>query len=351
MIPAYYLIKWPYRLGCRVADRFRGRPALAVYCAGPLDRVVLLPVMRHLPPALWVSGNGRTARHLRSEGLAAVRYPVFPRVVIMARHAQYRFPDTGVFKVGFRHGAYHFKQFAGTAYYNAFDLYFMTSRADVEAGRKRGIRSARSAGFPKLDPAFDGTWNRETLMPYAGRAGLLPGRPTVLMTATWDRSGMSAVGRWLPVLPRLAAAMNVMVTVHPFTSRSCLKSLSGTPGVFLIREADTLPYLMLSDVVVGDTSSILAEACALNKPMVTFRVPQARRSLSEITGLLDRISIRIDDPGDLRSSVYEAAENPERLEVRRMEANALMFDTLDGRAGERAARMILNAVPELKRGR
>jgi hypothetical protein len=348
MIPSYYILKGPYCLLWRLAGRLGRRPAAAAFCAVPMDVALLMPVLKHLPAMPVVVKNRRTARYARSLGLSVRFWPVFPDAVIMCRHAVHLFPCESIVRIGFRHGAYTFKSFTGAKYYNAFDAYFLTGREELERSRAHGIRSARAAGFPKLDPAFDGTWTPERLEAFRRRLGLDPDKPTVIFSATWDRSGMSAVDRWIPALPGLAGRYNLLATVHPWTSGRYIRALRRTKGVRFVEDPDTLPCLLLADVLVGDSSSIIAEFCGLDKPIVTFRVPASRRSVPHVREMLDRISLRIDKAEELPAAIAAALENPgERREARR-EASRHMFDSLDGKAGLRAAETILEMLPGLR---
>jgi CDP-glycerol glycerophosphotransferase (TagB/SpsB family) len=158
---------------------------------------------------------------------------------------------------------------------------------------------------------------------------------------------MSAIDAWIHRLDEIAENYNVMVTVHPWTSDHYKRQLTHNQNIHFISHPDILPYLMLADCVIGDTSSILAEACALDKSILTFKTGQAKRSLSEIEQLIKRISFQIDLKDDIEKSLDYAVRNPFELQSQRKTANEIMFDTLDGKAGERAAKIILEYLPEL----
>ena len=207
------------------------------------------------------------------------------------------------------------------------------------------MTSVASLGFPKLDPAFDGTWNPGTLMPYLQRAHISPTKKTIIFTATWDNGGISAIHQWIGVLPLMARDYNVLVTVHPWTSKKFVDMLKKSPGIFFIQDPD---FLMLSDVLIGDTSSIIAEFCALDKPIITFQVPQSKRTVPEITTLLQEISIRISDADALQQAIELCLKQPDEKKEARIRANQRMFERLNGQAGQAAAKRILEWIPELK---
>ncbi len=323
-------------------------PEVVVYCADPLDYIVLKPVLRHLPAIPFVTKNRQTAAFLKKQGINPQRMPSFPKAVIMCRHATHRFPDDRIVKIGFRHGPYHFKAFAKAHYYNSFDVYFMSSQRELEEARARGITSAQAIGFPKLDPAFDGTYSKETLDAFRREANVDPAKSTVMFTATWDRSGMSAIEMWIDELDSLAEHYNVLVTVHPWMSRKYIVKLRKLQAAHFIRHPNVVPFLLISDVLVGDTSSIIAEFCALDKPIINFKTPESERTVPEVSRLLRDISMQLEAAAELREAIERSLSDPRAKSEQRRKANAIMFDALDGRAGQRAAVAIRELVPSLR---
>ncbi len=347
MVPAYYLLKWPYTGLWKLAHALNPPRPVVVYAAAPLDIVVLKPVLKHLSPIPILPRNRKTKSYAIRLGFSCISHPAFPRAVVMARHSAHLFPCPEIIRIGFRHGAYCFKAFAKSEYYNLFHVFFMTSEKEVEKARACGILCGKAIGFPKLDPAFDGTWNEKSLASYRVSLGLSKEKPTVIFTATWDRSRMSAIDRWILLLPELAKTYHILVTVHPWMSLRYVRRLREMPEIHFIQDPDVLPYLILSDCLVGDTSSIIAEFCALDKPMVTFRVPRGPRSLPEIEEMLEEISIRIDHGSQLSKAIERCLKNPDEKRAFRQKAISTLFGTLDGKAGLRAAEIIRENVPGL----
>lgn len=340
MVLSQCLIRYPYRAWWHLQRKLGRSPRLVLYCADYLDYVALAPVHKHLPGAAVVAKNRKVRDELARHDVASTLWPAFPQAVVMARHALHKFPEPRIVKIGLRHGAYHFKEFIKAERYNAFDLYLMTSEREVELAERLGIRCAKAAGFPKLDPAFDGSYSREHLDAFRKQISVDPGKPVVLFSATWDRSGMSAIGRWYTRLGELADEYNILVTVHPWTSRRFVKVIQQTPEVRFLADKDVLPYLVLADVMVADTSSIIAEFCALDKPIITFRVPQAHRSSAEVASIIGDISLQIDDFREIHLAIKQSLQKPEEKSDQRRQANKVFFLALDGKAGQRAAMQI-----------
>jgi CDP-glycerol glycerophosphotransferase (TagB/SpsB family) len=311
-----------------------------------MDYVIFEAIQKYLPTVPIVSGS-RARPYLQSRGIASARMPSFPRAVIMFRHATHKFPEERITKIGLAHGAYRFKRFTRAANYNAFDVYMATSSQEVEWGREFGIATAVAVGAPKLDPLFDGTLDSKALDAYRERINLDPAKPVVIFTATWDRSGMSAIDRWVGQVAGLSGDYNILVTVHPWTSKKYVEHLKKLPAARFIDDPDIVPYLAISDMLVGDCSSIIAEFCTLDRPIVTFTVGRTERSLPEISDLLDRISTRIRDFREIPRAIEENLRDPGAKSQERCQANRLMFDRLDGKAGQRAAAIIRELVPSL----
>ena len=340
MVFSYYIKKYPYKAMWRLSRLFGNPPKISAYIAMPMDYIVLKPVLKHFHDIHYIAKNSETLEYLKSEGIKNISKYGYPDVVIMCRHSTYRFPEEKIIKIGFRHGAYHFKAFVSADDYNTFDLYFMTSEKEVAIAKELGIVSAVSGGFPKLDPAFDGTMNEEYLLPYRKKANLDLNKRTVIFCTTWDGSGMSAIEKWAEKLDELTSQYNIVVTLHPWVSQKYYKMIENNPNVYLINENDVLPYLMISDVMVGDISSIIAEFCALDKPVITFKVQAGKRIVPEVVEIISDISIQIDDFSELNGAIVHSLNIPIEKSPARKAANQIMFDTLDGRSGERAAQVI-----------
>ncbi len=346
MVLSYYMFKPFYSLIWNVMKYLNKTLPVVFYCGDPLDYYVFQPVQRYLCDIPVVTDKLKTYRFLRKQGLKARFGISFPDTVIMSRHATHKFPSDSIYKIGMRHGAYHFKQFSSQDNYNKFDLYFVTSEADAEAARRRGISNIVSAGFPKLDSYVQ--TERNSVNPYELKQKLgLENRPTLLFFATYDKSGMSAVQLWYDKLECLTKRWNVLVTLHPRISAKYRNMILTTRSVRFLNEYQILPYILISDVCIGDTSSLIAECCALNKPLITWRTAKAKRSVTEIDAILKGISIRISDFSELAPAIEKSLAHPDAKDSQRQKANRIFFDNLDGKAGERMANWLVNLIPAL----
>lgn len=336
MVLSYYLLKPFYSVAWRLLNLIRKRSETVFYCHTPVDMQNWLPVQRHLKSIPIVTDKPETYRFLRSKGYAVRRLPVFPKAVIMCRVAAHKFPSAKVMKIGMTHGAYHFKRFSSAKHYAPFSVYLFTSEADLQKARVNGILCGKVGGYPKLDPYLS-----VSQPPRPASA-----KPRLLFTATYDSSGMSAVDRWIDLLPALSERYEVLVSLHPWISSSYINRVKALPNVVFIEDSP-LPMIASADVVVVDTSSIIADCCAFDKPLISWRLPDSIRTVPEIIQILERISIRIDSPAELDAAIERALANPKEHAGDRSWANSIFFDALDGNAGKRSADHILNQLPEL----
>jgi len=297
-------------------------------------------VIEQFPNTEIVAKNKKVKRELNSFGINCKVYPTFPDVLVMPRHTARKYPEPRMKKIGLRHGAYHFKDFVSAARYHAFDVYLVTSKTEAELALKKGIKNTVGVGFPKIDPAFDGSMSTDVFEKIKNRINLDDEKPIIIFTSTWNKSGMSAIDNWINHLKDLTKDYNVLVTVHHWTENSYKQIIKETEGVHFIEDKDILPYLILADVMIADMSSIIAEFCALDKPIITYRVPDKKRTSQEIKDMLDNMSIRVNTFDELQNALKESIEKPEQLSAERKKYNKIMFDDLDGKAGERAAKII-----------
>lgn len=316
---------------------------LAFYAPEEIDFIGFKSVARHLPPMYYITQNKAVKAAVQQRCLTPKPLFSFPEVLITSRHAMHRFPSSKIISIGMRHGPYHFKRMTRAANYNRFDLYLFSSSADLAAAEEIGVKVGKAIGFPALDAAFDGSITQDELQALRDKYRLQPDKPSLLFTATWDKANMSAIDRWLPHLPRLAHRYNIMVTLHPWVSPAYRKALAALPFVNQVAPPELIKSVMLADVCIGDQSSVLAYCSALDKPMITFALPPAARSLPEIDELIKSFSLSIESFNELEAAIQACLQHPAELHQARMEANRLMFDALDGQAGLRAA----NAIKEL----
>ncbi len=308
-----------------------------------MDYFIMKPIIRRFPSSRIVAKNKTIRKELELLGVKTLSWPSFPDVVVMARHAMHEFPIKNVVKVGMNHGPYIFKDFIGAKKYNAFHRFLMTSPEHVALGEKVGIKSGVAIGYPKLDQAFNGEITEATQDVLRKSLHFDPEKPAILFSSTWDKSSMSAIDIWHSRVEELSSSYNVMVTVHPFMSDHYKESLKAKHNISYIESSNIIPYLMLADVLISDTSSIIAEYCSLDKPIVTFRVDTGKRLKTEIKDLIATISTSVTSFEEMETAITLSLKN-DMLTHARQAANKRFFLALDGKAAERAAAEILDVL-------
>ncbi len=345
---SYYLLTIPYSAVWQIKRAIRKEKQTIFYCDCALDYVIFENVRSYLPKIDIVAKNKKVQDELKKYGVESILWPVFPDAVIMARHAFHKFPSGRILKLGLNHGAYHFKDFISSKKYNVFDLFLFTSEYEVKEAEERGITCGQSGGYPKLD-SFWFNDTEEKVKNLKQNLRFNNGKPNILFSATWENSGMSALGHWYNKLSDLTNDFNVMVTLHPFTGKKYKEIIKETPGIHFIEDAKNYLYLKLADLMVCDTSSIIAEFCSLDKPMVSFSVRESKRLTPNIVRLIKEVTYQIDNYSELRKTIEYALANPFEKSYQRQKYNKIMFDDFDKRHGEKAASKIKVFLDELSR--
>ena len=195
-----------------------------------------------------------------------------------------------------------------------------------------------------MDQAFDGTYTDESLNEIKANLGLDPQKKTIIFTSTWNVAGLSALSRWVYHVHTLTGKYNILLTAHSWTEKEYIDELKNIPGAFHLDEIDVTKYLLIADVLVGDYNSMIGEFCALDKPIITFRVPDSDRSIPAVKELIANISIQIDEFDEIEPAIEQCLANPGGLSSARKKANELVHYRLDGQAGKRAADIITRHV-------
>lgn len=352
MVFTYYLIALPYRLSWNIAKILKPSRLNLIHVEDSFDLFLFANIQQHLKHLNIVVTSKAVIPKLKpllKQPTKIYRYPFcFPDAVIMFRNAAWKYPVKSIVKIGMEHGAYNFKKFPQAAYYNLFDLYLMTSHQDVSRLKALGAKPVKAIGYPKSDSLFNNTYSSKQLSQLRQELKLNPSLPTVLFSSTWDGSGMSAIHKWYNKLESLTAHYNVLVTLHPRMSNYYKDYLAKVPTIHYIKAMDIYPYLLIADVCIGDTNSLIAEFCIVNRPIITFSIEATKRTLDDVIELIKTVSIRIDSFDQLSSAIPEALQNADDTSPARKAIIKTLIEPLDGNAGLRAATEIIKLIPELR---
>jgi hypothetical protein len=235
------------------------------------------------------------------------------------------------------------------------DVHIYDRLAFPNAGRMRKyvtaglVKPERAVlvGFPKLDALVN---NRVPPRERAVALGLDPDVPTAVYAPTFSpQSSLQEHGEAI-VRTLLDLGLNVIVKLHD-------RSLDPDPtysggrdwrarfaaiarqGRFLFADgADSTDYLLASDLLVTDHSTVGFEFCALDRPVIVFDVPEllvaARIDRSRVQLLRSAADV-IDRIDELPRAVEQALRNPRERRAERLAAAGEVFHD-PGRATERA---------------
>jgi CDP-glycerol glycerophosphotransferase (TagB/SpsB family) len=294
---------------------------------------------------------------LTGDRRAAVAFRPHVLVLAAAPHLEYfRRALPEAFIVNVRHGTIGKRglgRLPGRASARRFDAVCVgdpMKRADYE---RHGARPEEfwETGYPQLDPVF-----RRAVPPVLP----LPPGPTVLYAPTWNLGLTSAtmVGdRLVDLVLAGAPGVNLLIKPHPVIGdwrpawmARWRRMAAEHPAVHLVDDthADVAPYLLASDVLISDASSVIFEFLPLDRPIILVTNPRHR---ADPAWAPDDIVWRWRDVGD---EVHRAEDIPAAVaralaapaagrERRRAYARVLFGSLADGRAAERIAERILAA--------
>jgi glycosyltransferase involved in cell wall biosynthesis len=238
----------------------------------------------------------------------------------------------------------------------AFDC-LMFANADrrrryIEAGLVPDeLPKAALVGYPKTDCLVDGTLDRTDVL---RSLGFDPDTPTIIYAPTWSPySSLNASGE--DIIDRLAAeGLQVIVKLHDrsYDRRQRgsggidwagrLAKYDGHPLVRIARDADGAPYLVASDLMISDHSSIAFEYMLLDRPLVVVDCPELIQRAAISADKVRRLHTASDvvaDVDGLIAGVARGLQTPGAFSTeRRRTAGELFFKP--GSATDRALDLI-----------
>ncbi len=161
---------------------------------------------------------------------------------------------------------------------NYFDLYltqgpYFTNRFKQLAA-KHGDFEVMETGWCKLDPLYqhhtEYHTERDALLNQSGKKKLVLYAPTFSPSLTSAKELREAIDT-------LAHTEDVylMIKFHDLMDREVIGQYqtlaNNTPNIEIINDRNILKYLIMADVMISDTSSVVYEFILLNKPVITWR--------------------------------------------------------------------------------
>lgn len=341
MVFSELLLKLPYSIAWHFASMFRSKRSIAFYAHEELDYEIFKNVHIKLPQVKIIASNRKLADLLAGKyHIEAEVYPAFPDVVIMARHSIHKFPIQKIKKIGMRHGPYHFKNFIAADKYNRFDLFLFTSEIEAKQAEEFGIKVADCGGFPKCDSLLDENLRKKS----AEKKSKLfsDDKPTLLFSSTWDKSGISGVNFWFDRISELSTEYNILVTLHPWIDKKYVEAIKSNKDIKFVESTELYEYMLMSDILIADTSSIIAEYMLLRRPIITFKIEPKGRLSQEIADMLSRSTFRVSDFDELKETIKDAYRSPSKHSEEVDECLKIMFAKDLGEHSKLASEKILN---------
>jgi hypothetical protein len=297
-----------------------------------------------------------------------------PHVLVMAffNHLEFfrrALPET--FIVNIRHGMigkgglHRLPQRASARRFDAVAVGDQVRIADYE---RSGARPEVfwETGYPQLDPLF----RRAPAPPLfidPAHPTRDPAHPTLLYAPTWNL-GLTSVtmlgDRLVELVRARAPGLNILIKPHPVIGdwrpqwmARWARMAATYSGVHLVADThvDIVPYLLASDVLLSDASSVIFEFLALDRPVIVVNNPLRTADPAwypeDIVWRWRDLAHEIHEPRELPAAVELALHDPSaRHERRQAYAQQLFGRFTDGRNAERIAERILDAGARVVRG-
>jgi len=153
-----------------------------------------------------------------------------------------------------------------------FDLYCthgpMTTQPFETLARRHGFFKVLETGWPKVDSLFNYRPKEELKTSFGGDA------PVILYAPTFSPS-LTSADALEPTIRDLSRQDRYLwlIKFHPLMDQRIINAYRGMEGENLrfIDDADIIPYLHAADIMISDTSSVVAEFLLLDKPVITFK--------------------------------------------------------------------------------
>lgn len=218
---------------------------------------------------------------------------------------------------------------------SSVDIYFCQSSDDLEFIHRNkktaGLTDCIVAGSPAMDVIFRAK-NKpisNSLLGYLSSKGFDADRKTILLTSHWSSLGLFHLygERILDFLRMIAPKANLIVSGHPKlfdrspkfpgfdinVVRGIISQTENLGGIFWSKNTPDL--LPLADVVVGDLSSIMAQAAIFDADIICDRRNHTSARVTE--ELFKNMSYTFGDLESLKTNLLYALENPNQRKAQK----------------------------------
>jgi hypothetical protein len=211
-------------------------------------------------------------------------------------------------------------------------------------------------GYPKLDPFFNGEYDREKIL---GNIGLDPKLPTLIYAPTYKPTSIDFIREGIF---DQCKEINLIIKLHQYSWRGKYapkwhhriyqRNIDNYSHAYLVSGDDynIMPFLAASDVLLTEASSTMFEFLAMGKIGIIYDLPCDQLKHSDGQSILDEDNrnflkdafIHINSPSQIRDG-FNRALNPPREYLKNAENwKNKLFYKLDGQASSRIVDRILD---------
>lgn len=206
-----------------------------------------------------------------------------------------------------------------------FDVYltsgpFVTEQFN-EMQKKFNYFLVEETGWPKID--YIVKYPNENLKEKLS----IPADKKIILYAPTFSNKMQSATDLLPIIPQIIKPDELwLMKFHDLMDREIIEQIKNerSAQIRFIDTYDITPFLHVADLLISDTSSVVYEFMALDKPIITYRT-QSREDKG----------INIFNPVDLREAIDRSLTDPDEFHQNRMDHLRQINPNLDGKISER----------------
>ena len=245
---------------------------------------------------------------------------------------------------------------------------FVEGRYRVDRIRESGAigkSEVHLVGLPKLDPIFQGRYDRAKTL---DRWGLDPARETVLFAPTYKPTCIDDVK---DAIFEATAGRNLIIKLHHYSwmgkyaphrqHRVFEERAPRHPHSVLLpmEEYNITPYMAAADTLISEASSTVFDFLALGKTGIVYDLPCDDLKHSDGQPILEEDNraflrdafVHVGSPDALRGAIDRALEPTGAMRAAQDRERAYRFHELDGRASERVKRTMEDLLDRRASGR
>jgi hypothetical protein len=215
-----------------------------------------------------------------------------------------------------------------------FDVYLTSGPVVTERfnklQKKHKYFLVRETGWPKMDYIMK--YPHEKIREKYN----FPENKKIILYAPTFSEKLQSGDDLLPIIPGIINADEIwLIKFHEFMDKKIVESIRNNykENLQLVDTYDITPYLYIADVMISDTSSVLYEFMALDKPVITYR------TLSRTDKGID-----IQNPDELRSALDRTFADPGEYSPLRKGNLSEVNPYLDGMIAQRVVFTLNNIV-------